>query len=248
MKLYMQMPERDASIPFAWLHQTPEQVLVLAGLVGGPEGSEGIEGGILPPSEVIGLEEELMQQGFVNVHFNSGIQILRTAISKSKSVPDEWLFMQQHLPKHILYKTFSPEVGVGDIELASQVAPLMDPQKGFFIQVPESILEDGMNGIRVAFLNDDKIQREIIDAAVDACSDVFWSGEQKELWLMALYAAELVAEGREQPKLVDVIKNNRWLADEKGRNIPVVRSWVDRQLAQVTAITKLMAKHKASAT
>lgn len=240
----MQMPEPDGAVPFAWFHPNPEHVLVLAGLAGGPKGSEGLEGGLLSPVEQNGLEIELCDQGFVHVDFSEGIQILRRLISLTVPVPQEWLYMQQQLPGDILLREHQSSSGEADIETASRLAPLLDPNLGFFIQIPETTLEDGMKGIRVAFLNDQTIQREIIDAAVDACADVFWKETNRDMWTLSWEAAELVALARGHDAISDTIRHNRWLGDSIGRKVPIIRTWVDRQLAQLTAITKLMAEHR----
>ena len=244
MKLFMQMPEPDGAVPFAWFHPTPEHVLVLAGLAGGNKGSEGLEGGLLRPNEQGSLENELIEQGFTCVDFSGGIQILRRLISQSLPVPQEWLYMQQHLPSDILLSEHQSIYGDAEPSVANRVAPLMDPNLGFFIQIPETTLEDGMKGIRVAFLNEQSIQREIIDAAVDACADVFWNEVNREMWTLSWQAAELVAQARGHETISETIRHNRWMHEAKGREIPLIRTWVDRQLAQLTAITKLMAEHR----
>lgn len=244
MQIFLNLPESDGAIPFVFLLPKEEKSLVLAGLSGGADGSEGLQGGVLDISEQKELIKEITEQGFVAVDPEKGFHILRTSFSLVEPVPDEWLFMQQNIKKSYLFETPNWSIGEPDIRVAERVAPIMDPETGLFMQIPEEILQDGMEGIVLAFRNDTRIQRQIIDAAVDACADVYWTDERRNQWQMAFLCVELVSTSNGQIHIAELMRHNRWLINGKGRDVPIVRAWVDRQLAQVVTIARLMARKR----
>lgn len=240
---FLGYPEPDAGIPFAILIEISSGFLTIIGILNrGTEGFVDLESTIVADQSLEQLKAHFETEGLQEVSFSHAFWLLERVKVQETPFPEyEIVALEERKAK-------SPSFWTGDYDpiRAMKVSYLMNPKHGAFFALPESILQDGIKGLVVAFRNEKAVQQQIIEAVVDSCSEMALEGGLRESWSLALDALSCRYHALAENEAVQVAQDNRRAMDlgALGSQVPFVRNWVNQQLLNAMAVAQLMAREE----
>ena len=238
LKGMLGMPQADSSFPFALLISVGDKIFLLTGLAGGHQQHQQAELLVLSAEKAreieIKLSETLCSLPLDRLHdfLLRGLQ---------GNYPEGFVELQSFLPDPV--SSILPSL---DMEIARCVRPLMDPERGVFLQLPDKDLQEGVAGLYMAFKNPEAVQRTIIDAVVETTANMLMSGRDRDHWQLALEVVAAIADSKGDDVVSKVALHNAAAIkqDITGAQIPFVHSWINQQLASAVALARMVEKAK----
>jgi len=248
------LPQADGYIPFVFVAFGDGGAAVCAGTFGGYQGAREDQCMETSRSEARRiLKQGASQHGLYQVPFHEGLHFALRAFSDGLRAPEGWEEFQTWVDPATwrAAKVLDPMAGWPDVlddDALHQATAILDPEgKGLVFGLPETVAEGAMEEIFKALSSplelDDDTRRERIASAVGAAADLAVDGPGQATWTFALQVAAWWFRHLDDGEA----EQAAWHAGlalrdgRRGRDIPFIRVWTERQLAVVAETARSMA-------
>jgi hypothetical protein len=241
---YLGYPEPDGGCPFVCIIPIQQKLLLIAGILNGPNRFRDIESSVLEDVTLSELKSHVLSNGVIEVPFLDFLWLVQQLFQGEVAFEElDLIYSCGRIPSEPNFRT-----ELYDIKIASCTHLLMNPETGVFFPLEQAILKEGIKGLVVALQNTEAVRRSIIDAAVDTCSDVCLTDEVRSRWIIVLDALSIIYNTQGKEKACSVAQNNRMAIrlGLSGKSVPFIRAWVNQQLANSLALAQIMTRDDAS--
>ena len=237
---FLGYPEPDAGCPFAAVIPVQQQFLLVAGILNCAGGYRDIQSSMIEAVSLSEIKTHLQSNAVMEVPYGEFLWLLGMVLKEQVAFEEvELMTMIDEQPVEPLFRR-----GEYNVKKAAQTHLLMHPETGVFFPLAQPILSEGIKGLVVALQNQEEIRRDIIDASVDTCAELCLNDALRRQWVIVLDALSIIYHSQGKEEACAVAQQNRRALELglSGVAVPLIRDWVNQQLANSLALAQLMTR------
>jgi hypothetical protein len=247
------LPQPDGYVPFVFVAFGAGGAAVSAGTFGGYQGAREDECMETSRSEARRiLKQGARQHSLFEVPFHEGLHFAMRAFAVGLRAPEGWEEFQSWVDPATwrAAKLLDPLVGWPQEvkeDVLQQATSILDPGgKGLVFGLPEEVAQQAMEEIFAALSSplelDDDARRARISDAICAAADRSMEGPGRATWTLALQVSAwwFRQTGDGEAELAAWQAALALGGGRRGRDVPFIRVWTERQLAVTAEMARSM--------